>query len=295
VLAAAGEHARGATAYVTLEPCAHHGRTPPCADALIAAGVARVVVAVRDPNPVAGGGLDRLADAGVAVSLGVEEPDARELNAPFFHRFASDRAFVTLKLALSLDGALARADRAPGWITGPAARREVHRQRAQHDAIAVGIGTVLADDPQLTVRGVRAPRVPPVRVVFDRTARLPLGSRLVRGVRRAPVLVVAEDPDPASAAALTARGVEVLRVTGLPDALRRLAARGLHAVYAEGGATLAAALLGHGAVDRLVIFQGPVVFGAGALPALGAAPPSTWAPVSSARFDADSMTIYHPA
>src|SRR5574340_167429 len=172
----AGEAARGATAYVSLEPCAHHGRTPPCADALIEAGVARVVAATADPNPVAGGGADRLRAAGIRVDVGCEEAAARELNAPFFHAFVSERPWVTLKLALSLDGALADAAGRSRWVTGARARRTAHELRAGSDAVAVGIGTVLADDPQLTVRGVRSPRVAPARVVFDRQARLPLDS-----------------------------------------------------------------------------------------------------------------------
>src|SRR6476661_5968049 len=151
-LRAAGDRARGATIYVTLEPCNHHGKTPPCTDALLAAGVRRVVVACDDPSPVARGGAQRLHEAGVEVTLGVEEQAARELNAPFFHALASDRPFVRLKLALSLDGAIADHSRQPGWLTGELARREVHRMRAGSDAIAVGIGTVLADDPELTVR-----------------------------------------------------------------------------------------------------------------------------------------------
>src|SRR5690349_13623797 len=179
-LARAGERARGATVYVTLEPCAHHGKTPPCADALIAAGVKRVVIALRDPNPVAAGGAARLEAAGIATTFGVEERAARELNAPFVHAFSSTRPWVTLKLALSLDGAIAPADRAPLWLTGDESRREVHRMRAGSDAVAVGRGTAAADDPELTVREWNAPRVEPRRVVFDRSASLSPRSRLAR-------------------------------------------------------------------------------------------------------------------
>src|SRR3954468_2645940 len=182
-LRAAGDRAKGATMYVTLEPCNHQGKTPPCTEALLAAGVRRVVVACEDPNPEARGGAHRLREAGVDVALGVEEDAARELNAPFFHALASDRPFVRLKLALSLDGALADHTRQPGWLTGEAARHEVHRLRADADAIAVGIGTVLADDPELTVRHVPAPRVAPTRVVFDTSARLPRTSRLATTAR----------------------------------------------------------------------------------------------------------------
>ena len=150
-LNAAGEHARGATMYVTLEPCTHHGKTPPCADAIIRAGVSRVVVAVRDPNPQAGGGVEQLRAADIHVDVGVRAEEATELNAPFFHAFVSDRPWVTLKLAVSLDGAIAHASRTTSWLTGPESRRRVHELRAGSDAIAVGMGTVLAVDPLVTV------------------------------------------------------------------------------------------------------------------------------------------------
>ncbi|MGH7632905.1 MAG: bifunctional diaminohydroxyphosphoribosylaminopyrimidine deaminase/5-amino-6-(5-phosphoribosylamino)uracil reductase RibD, partial [Gemmatimonadaceae bacterium] len=163
-LRAAGEGARGATMFVTLEPCAHHGHTPPCADALLAAGIVRVVVAARDPNPVAAGGVERLQAAGVTVDVGLEGAVAQEMNAAFLHAFSAIRPWVTLKLAVSLDGAIADAAGRSRWITGERARRVVHRLRAQSDAIAVGIGTVLADDPALTVRDAPAPRVAPLRV-----------------------------------------------------------------------------------------------------------------------------------
>jgi len=160
--------------YVTLEPCAHHGQTPPCADAVIAAGVQRVVIAVADPSPVARGGAERLQRAGIEVTFGVEETAARELNAPFFHAIASDRPWVTLKLGVSLDGAIADAGGQSTWITNAASRREAHRIRAGNDAIAVGIGTVLADDPQLTVRDCpRATRGPNPRRVRSRGASAP--------------------------------------------------------------------------------------------------------------------------
>lgn len=295
----AGERARGATVYVTLEPCAHHGRTPPCADALVAAGVARVVAATRDPNPKARGGGERLRAAGIQFEAGVEERAARELNAPFFNRFASARPWVTLKLALSVDGALSDATGAPGWLTGPAARREVHRLRAGSDAVAVGIGTVLADDPALTVRAGRRPRVPPLRVVFDRQARLPLEATLVRTAGEAPTLVVAApDVDEARAAALAARGVELLRAATLAEALEALATRGVASLLVEGGARLAGALLESALVDRLIIFQAPIILGAGACSAFGSAPArrigeATRLPVLARRaFGDDLMTVY---
>ena len=297
-LEAAGDRARGATVYVTLEPCAHHGKTPPCTDALVRAGVARVVAATRDPGPESGGGGERLVQAGIHFESGLEERTARELNASFFHAFRSDRPWVTLKLAVSIDGALADAQRSPGWITGDAARREVHRQRAGADAIAVGIGTVLADDPRLTVRDAKPPRVPARRVVFDRHARLPLESELARTAEVAPITVVASEPEPDDVQRLEAAGIEVLDAPTLPDALRTLARVGVRSMFIEGGAELAGALLTEGLVDRLVIFQAPIVLGAGALNAFATAPPAL---VSDAprldvlerrAFGTDLMTVY---
>ena len=273
-LADAGERARGATVYVTLEPCNHQGKTPPCVDALIAAGVKRVVAAVRDPGRESGGGADRLRAAGIDVDTGVEETAARELNAPFFFAAAgASRPWVTLKLALSLDGAIAPAPDAidpPRWLTGDAARKHVHRLRAQSDAIAVGIGTALADDPLLTVRSGRRPRVAPLRVVFDRSARLPLASRLVKSARRVPVLVMADQADAAAARALEAKGVLFESAPDILSKLELLRRRGVRSLLVEGGSILSGALLAAKAVDRLVIFQAPVVLGHGALSAFGA-------------------------
>ncbi|HZF69164.1 MAG TPA: bifunctional diaminohydroxyphosphoribosylaminopyrimidine deaminase/5-amino-6-(5-phosphoribosylamino)uracil reductase RibD [Gemmatirosa sp.] len=277
-LRAAGFRARGATAYVTLEPCDHHGKTPPCTLALLAAGVARVVVAVADPNPVAAGGLVRLRAAGVEVVVGVGADEARELLAPFLFDVAgAGRPWLTLKLATSIDGAVADHTRGPGWLTGPPARRYVHRLRAAHDAVAVGIGTALADDPALTVRDVpaeRVPRVPPLRVVFDRAARLPLTSRLVRTTGEASVAVVcAPDAPPERTAALADAGVRVLRAGSLADGLALLRReQGTRSLLVEGGAGLASALWETELVDRLVILQAPVVLGAGAVPAFAQAP-----------------------
>ncbi|MDQ2768780.1 MAG: bifunctional diaminohydroxyphosphoribosylaminopyrimidine deaminase/5-amino-6-(5-phosphoribosylamino)uracil reductase RibD, partial [Gemmatimonadota bacterium] len=193
-LRVAGARAESATVYVTLEPCAHEGKTPPCANALVAARVARVVIAVCDPNPAAAGGAEVLRAAGIAVTTGVVESEARELNAPFFHSFTETRPWITLKLAVSLDGALADATGRSRWITGDESRRTVHEMRAGSDAIGVGIGTVLADDPSLTVRDAPAPRVPPSRVVFDRAARLPATSTLAKTARDVPTIVVADSP-----------------------------------------------------------------------------------------------------
>jgi diaminohydroxyphosphoribosylaminopyrimidine deaminase/5-amino-6-(5-phosphoribosylamino)uracil reductase len=299
-LRSAGDRARGATMYVTLEPCNHHGKTPPCTDAILAAGIRRVVVAVGDPSAVARGGAERLRAEGVEVLAGVGESAARELNAPFFHALSSDRPFVRLKLALSLDGALADQTRRPGWLTGHEARAGVHRLRAGSDAVAVGIGTALADDPLLTVRGFTAPRVPPLRVVFDTSARLPLDSQLVRTAAEAPVLVVCWAPDPTHAAALEHGGVELLHAASLPNALRALRARGVRSLLVEGGAGLASAFLQEALVDRLIIFRAPIVLGAGSLNAFGGVPPSTidtaprWTVVDARRLGDDEMTVYKP-
>ena len=297
-LRAAGEWARGATVYASLEPCANHGRTPPCTSALIAAGVARVVYAAADPNPAMRGGADVLRSAGIEVVGGIDELSARDQNPAFFHRFSSDRPFLTLKLARSLDGAIADERRVAGWLTGAAARREVHRQRADHAAIAVGVGTVVADDPQLTVRGVIQPRVAPTRVVFDRTARIPLGSALVRSARETPVIVMAESVAQARRDALADAGVRLMVATGLPAQLRVLRESGLDSVYVEGGAALADALLTDRLVDWLVIFTAPVQLGADAVRPLVSGPP---VPVEQAarhrlvahrRMGDDLMAIY---
>lgn len=269
----AGERARGATMYVTLEPCNHHGRTPPCVDAILAAGVARVVCALRDPNPVAAGGLDRLRAAGLAVECGVLEDAARLQNAPFLHAVQNPAIpFVTLKLATSIDGAIVDATRKPAWITGPESRVAVHQLRAESDAIAIGIGTALADDPALTVREVTPPRVAPTRVVFDRLARLPLDSQLVRTAGDVPLVVVTAGRHPQAEVALQSHGAAVIVAHDLHDALGKLREQGIRHLLVEGGAVIASELWGAGLVHHLIIFQAPVILGAGALPAFGALP-----------------------
>lgn len=302
-LRAAGEAAHGATLYVSLEPCAHHGKTPPCTDAILAAGIARVVYAAADPHHVAAGGAALLAAAGVAVTGGVCAHEAAELNAPFLLAAQGARVpFVTVKLALSLDGALVDASRQRGWLTGAEARTAVHALRAEADAIAVGIGTALADDPALTVREVPPPRVAPLRVVFDREARLPRDSTLVRTAREVPAMVITAGRNPTAEQALRQAGVDVLAVpdgpTALPDALEALRDRGVAHLLVEGGAGLASALVDAGLVHRLITFQAPVILGAGALPAFGALPARTanTAPrlrvVERRAFGADLMTVY---
>ena len=269
-LHAAGEAARGATLYVSLEPCCHRGKTPPCTDAILAAGVRRVVFAASDPNPHAAGGVQLLGDAGVAVEGSVEEQAARDLNVPFFHRFSAagaSRPWLELKLALSLDGRMADAGGCSRWITGPESRAEVHRLRAGHDAIAVGIGTVLADDPLLTVRGPIQPRIPPTRIVFDRTLRTPPDGRLMRTASELPVWIVAgPNSSHERAARLEALGAKILSAPSLRDALRALRNAEIDSVFCEGGPRFAAALLQGGWVDRLDLFIAPLFLGGGPAP-----------------------------
>ena len=293
----AGDRARGGTLYVNLEPCNHHGRNPPCTEAIIAAGIARVVVAVRDPNPVASGGAERLRTAGVQVDFGVLENEARELNAVFFNRVASDFPWVTLKLALSLDGAIAGSKRTRGWLTNEKSRAIVQRMRANSDAIAVGVETAIADDPQLTARTDPPPRVAPMRIVFDRTARLPSTTLLAKSARATPTLIVTAENTTAPDA-LADSGVEAMAAHDLGDALRKLRVRGIASILVEGGAGLAASFLAGDYVDRLVIFRAPVVLGGGALGGFSGIAPldADQSPrfelLDVRRIDDDVMTVY---
>jgi diaminohydroxyphosphoribosylaminopyrimidine deaminase/5-amino-6-(5-phosphoribosylamino)uracil reductase len=272
----AGAAARGATLYVTLEPCSHHGKSPPCADALIAAGLARVVSALEDPNPeVAGAGHGRLRAAGIAVEVGLGADEARRDHAGHIRRMRDGRPHVMLKLAVSADGKAGAAGRRPVAITGDAVRDRVHLMRAQSDAIMIGIGTALADDPMLTCRLPGMAKESPVRIVLDSALRLPPGSRLARSAREIPLWVVAGTQAPRAAEeAAQAQGVEVLRVAerggriGLLAALRLLAARGITRLMVEGGPTLAAALLAADLVDEAVLFHASAVVGAGGIDAL---------------------------
>lgn len=282
-LAAAGERARGATAYVTLEPCAHHGRTPPCADALVAAGVARVVVALRDPDPrVAGAGLARLRAAGVAVDEGVLADEAAALNAAYLVHRREGRPWVRYKTAMTLDGKIATRTGRSRWITGPAARALVHGWRHAADAVAVGVTTVLQDDPVLTTRleGEGAPGRTPRKVVFDGVARTPLTARLFEpapdGAPARVTVVVGPDAPDARVGALEAHGAEVLRVAahqGRPEvraALAHLAADGVVELLLEGGGTLAWSFLEADAIDRVAWFVAPkLIGGRGASPLAG--------------------------
>lgn len=298
-LRAAGEAARGATAYVTLEPCAHWGKTPPCTRGLLEAGVRRVVFAAADPNPKAAGGAETLRSAGVEVVGGVEAGAAREQNHVFFHahsELGAERPFVALKLALSVDARIADRERRSVWITGAAARTETHRLRAGYDAVAVGIGTALADDPRLTVRGDFEPRVAPARVVFDRRLRLPLDGTLARTALGVPTLVVAgSDADAARERTLTDAGVRVLRADGLSGGLRALRESGIRSLFVEGGAGLGSALLSADAVDRQYLFYAPVLLGPEALnpfggigsPGIGEA--TRWRHVRTETFEGDTL------
>lgn len=274
-LAMAGTAARGATAYVTLEPCCFHGRTPPCTDALVAAGVARVVIGVRDPDPrVNGAGLARLSAAGIEVVEGVLADEAAEVVAGFVTRVLHGRPMVTLKLASTLDGRIATRAGESQWITGEPARRMAHALRGRHDAIMVGVGTVLADNPDLTCRIPGFKALPMVRVVADSHLRLPLTSRLVATAAVAPTWVLCRgSADAHRATALEAAGVSVIRTGGssagidLEAALLALAERGITRLLAEGGAQMAAALLRAGLVDRMAWFHAPSVMGGDGWPA----------------------------
>ena len=275
-LARAGEAAKGAVAYVSLEPCAHERRGPPCAPALAAAGIARAVIACADPDPrTPGAGMRVLQDRGVTVTTGVAEEETRALNAGFFLRVREGRPLVTLKLATSIDGRIATAAGESRWITGEAARERAHGLRAVHDAVAVGSGTVLADDPELTCRLPGMTAWNPVRVIFDGRLRTPLTAKLAVTAREAPVwLVTTAGADGERRRAFERLGLEVLEVeagvAGSPDAgaaLRALAARGITRLLAEGGRRLSAALLRAGLVDRLAWFRAPVVLGGDGVPA----------------------------
>jgi diaminohydroxyphosphoribosylaminopyrimidine deaminase / 5-amino-6-(5-phosphoribosylamino)uracil reductase len=275
----AGEAAKGAAAYVTLEPCSYPGRGPACADGLIAAGVDRVVAAIEDPHPrVAGAGFAKLRAAGIAVETGLCADEAKEINAGFFCRVAHGRPLVTVKLATSLDGRIATASGESRWITGPAARERAHLLRATHDAVLVGTGTALADDPQLTCRLPGLEHRSPVRIVVDRQLRLPADLRLFTEIDQAATWVATlAVSDPARRAALTKAGVKIIAAE--PDAagainlaalLRRLGDEGLTGLLVEGGGRLAASLLRANLVDRLVWMRAPLVVGGDGVPAIAA-------------------------
>ncbi len=268
--------AAGATAYVTLEPCAHHGKTPPCAEALIAARVARVVTAFTDPDPrVAGRGHAMLRAAGIAVTEGILEPQARRLNAGFLKRVTAGLPLVALKLASTIDGRIATALGESRWITGSAARRHVHMLRLTHDAVMVGSGTAMADDPDLTARDIGATHQP-IRIVLDRLLRHSPDSRLGRTARETPVWLIHAPDAPAQAqTAWAATGARLIACPApqgkldLTAALRLLAAEGLTRILCEGGGTLAAGLVAEGLVDDLLHMTAGKLIGADGTPSLG--------------------------
>jgi diaminohydroxyphosphoribosylaminopyrimidine deaminase / 5-amino-6-(5-phosphoribosylamino)uracil reductase len=274
----AGPAARGATLYVTLEPCSHFGKSPPCADAVIAAGIARVVSAIEDPNPeVAGQGHTRLRAAGIAVDVGIGADEARHDHAGHISRVTRGRPYVMLKLAISADGKVGAAGRRPVAITGDAVRDRVHLLRAQNDAIMIGIGTALADDPMLTCRLPGMAKDSPVRIVADSMLRLPLNSRLVKSAYETPVWAIAGMSAPQDAEfQLLPLGVEVLRspdstgLLDLKDALGFLSAKGVTRLMVEGGPTLAAALIKADLIDEAVLFHSDKIVGADGIEALDA-------------------------
>lgn len=306
-LAEAGEGARGATAYVTLEPCSHHGKTPPCADALIAAGVARVVISVLDPDErVAGRGIAALEAAGIEVETGVLEAEGRRALAAYLMRQVSKRAYVTLKLAVSADGMLGRLGAGQVAVTGPIARGQVHVLRAQSDAILIGIGTAKADDPELTCRLPGLADRSPIRIVLDHDLRLPLYGKLALTARDVPVIDVAPEPpgfDDADdrsllrrRAALDSTGVEVLQCnpSQLDSLLAGLASRGISSLLVEGGATVARSFLDAGLVDRIHLYTGPASIGESgvASPCVSGAMPLGFSLRRTMRFGADLFEEY---
>ncbi|HWA16032.1 MAG TPA: bifunctional diaminohydroxyphosphoribosylaminopyrimidine deaminase/5-amino-6-(5-phosphoribosylamino)uracil reductase RibD, partial [Gemmatimonadales bacterium] len=276
-LQAAGEAARGATIYSTLEPCNHQGKQGPCTEALLAAGVTRVVAAATDPNPVAAGGAERLRGAGVSVEVGVRDDRARAQNAIFFHQFRQpSRPFIALKLATTLDGHIADASGRSRWISGPEARDYVHWLRAGFDAIGVGGHTARFDDAQLTVRGPIRPRREPRRVIFTRHGDLPPSLRLVTTAAQVPTILVTESHKPSARhGALTDAGVQIMRADSLADALEQLKTTGIASMLIEGGGRLAGALLAQGLVDRYYWIQSPVWLGGTGIPAISGMPGTT--------------------
>ncbi len=278
-LGRAGALARGATAYVGLEPCAHHGKTPPCTDALIAAGVKRVVAAMEDPDPrVSGRGFAKLRDAGIAVETGLLAKEAAEINAGFLMRLAKGRPLVTLKLAATLDGKIATSSGESQWITGEAARNRAHLMRATNDAVVVGANTVIGDDPLLTCRLPGIETRNPVRIVFDGGLRVPLTAKLIAQAKLVPTWIVhRHGVDAARREAFRDCGVELIEAstttTGEMDlaaSFAELGKRGLTRVLVEGGSRFAGALLAADLVDRLAWFRAPSLLGGDAMPSVEA-------------------------
>jgi diaminohydroxyphosphoribosylaminopyrimidine deaminase/5-amino-6-(5-phosphoribosylamino)uracil reductase len=306
----AGEAAKGATLYVTLEPCSHHGKSPPCADAIIAAGIARVVSAIEDPDArVAGQGHTRLREAGIQVELGLCHDEAARAHAGHFLRVREQRPYVTLKLAISADGKIAAAGRKPVQITGEAANARVHLLRAQNDAILIGIGTAMADDPLLTCRLPGMEARSPVRVVLDRALRLPGNSRLIHSARATPLwLIASETAEVAAATKLSAAGAHVFHLAvddhtpglDLRAVLHTLSAQGITQLLAEGGAKVASSFLKAGLADEFWLFQGAKDIGGDGLPALEGQKLETvvasgWRTDETEMFGDDRLTVYRRA
>jgi diaminohydroxyphosphoribosylaminopyrimidine deaminase / 5-amino-6-(5-phosphoribosylamino)uracil reductase len=310
-LSRAGEAARGATLYVTLEPCSHIGKSPPCADAIIAAGIARVVSAIEDPNPeVAGQGHAKLRAAGISVDIGLAAAEAAHDHAGHFRRIRDKRPHVILKLAVSSDDKIGAAGRKPVAISGEAAKARVHLLRAQSDAILVGIGTVLADDPLLTCRLPGMEARSPVRVVLDRSLRIPGASRLIHSARETPLWVMTSNVSEAPAAMkLGAAGAQVIRVAttstpprlDLPGVLHALAGKGITRLLVEGGSRVASSFVASGLVDEVWLLRGAEAVGADGVAALDALPLAsiTQSPVfrvrASESLQKDTLTIYERA
>jgi diaminohydroxyphosphoribosylaminopyrimidine deaminase / 5-amino-6-(5-phosphoribosylamino)uracil reductase len=306
----AGDAARGATLYVTLEPCSHFGKSPPCTDAVIASRIARVVAAIEDPNPeVAGQGFAKLRAAGIAVDVGLEREEAAYAHAGHFRRIRGHRPHVIVKLAVSADDKIGAAGRKPVAITGEAARTRVHLLRAQCDAILVGIGTVLADDPELTCRLPGMEARSPVRVVLDRALRTPGDSRLVHSARQTPLWVMASELAEAPAAAkLGAAGAVVIRMPpkaasglDLHAVLHTLADKGITRLMVEGGSRVAASFVAADLVDEAWLLRGPEAIGGEGINALDALPLTQITQSSALRvrasetLDKDTLTIYERA
>lgn len=302
-LAGAGDRARGATMVATLEPCAHQGKQPPCTEAIIRSGIRRVVAAIADPNPVAGGGIERLREAGIEVEVGLLSEVAAAQNAIFLHSFSSAaRPYVALKLATTLNGRIADGFGRSRWISGTQGREYVQWLRAGFDAVAVGGRTARLDDPSLTARGSVQPRIIPKRVVFDSAADLGPQLTLVRTAKEIPtVVVVSPAAELARVKRLEAAGVTVLRSATLQDALHCLRQMGIGSLLVEGGGQLAGALLTAGLVDRYYWLQAPVWLGDDAVPALSGLPARAldqaerWKVIERRALGEDTLLVIDPA
>jgi diaminohydroxyphosphoribosylaminopyrimidine deaminase/5-amino-6-(5-phosphoribosylamino)uracil reductase len=264
----AGEKAKGATAYVTLEPCSHYGKTPPCADLLIEAGVARVVIATEDPFPkVSGRGIRKLQQVGIEVEVGICKQEALDLNRIFFHFVRTKRPYVTIKSATTLDGKTATVQGNSKWITSEQAREDVHRYRHEHDAILVGVGTVLADNPSLTTR-LAAGGLNPVRVILDRRLRTPLDRNVITDGKAPTWIFTEERADKAKKKALEEKGVQVFSLpnVSVEAVLETLREKNILSVFVEGGATVNGSFVKAGTVDQVITYLAPKIFGGAAAP-----------------------------